>query len=613
MPERRPVDFRLDADRLDLDWYGRENPDLVDPNADSGSLFRHHLEFGAREGRRPNDGFSPEWYLERYPKVRTAITEGRLAGAFHDYLLRIGQDVRRRAGPATAIVAATLTGADPLLVATLLRLAERAPGWEFWLVAPPGSLPPDPAAANLRFVATVEELPAIDLRIGIGGGATPSGASVDLPSLLETLGPACSERSADALDRVLEHLRERLIAECPVIPAGRRDSGPVHVDVGRVAGLRVSTRQAGGHAATASAVLEAAGRVIAEIPPSADGTATVVDIDGSCALWITLSLGLAVDFAPAPPPVAALDVILTALPGSDIAAWRRSIEAAAMLCPHAGLLLAAPPPGLDPPAGAVVLPTRAAALAAADRPALLVPAGVALFPQAAGRALEMIIAGTDVAVVGSAMRHSDRHLAIRSAGSLAGDRDHARRWARASVTVLSAGARRLRAQVPDAAAPLRDVANAALGAVDASAWPKRLKVRPELAPDWLRLDCRPDGAVLGRLRLRGPRFAEAGRIVIHGSTADALAEPCQVQAVVLRRGARDLPIAGITLPASGGFAWPINLPAGLRSTDTLLITPLDRWMTAQDTVDPRPVLFRLQSVRYRPDGEISPRAASRER
>lgn len=611
MPERRPVDFRLAADRLDLDWYGRENPDLADAQAGSWSLFGHHLDFGAREGRRPNDGFSPEWYLERYPKVRAAIIEGRLAGAFHDYLLRIREGMPRRAGPATAVVAATLAGADPPLVSTLLRLAERAPGWEFWLVAPPGSLPPDQAAANLRFVATEEELPPIDLRIGLGGAAMPAGTSVEIAPLLEALGLAPAERSADALDCVLEHLRERLIAACPVIPAGRRDSGPVHVDVGRVAGLRVMSRPAGGHAATASAVLQAAGRVIAEIPPSVDGTATFVDLDGSCTFQITLSLGLAVDFSPAPPPVAAIDLILTAPPGSDIAAWRRSIEAAA-LCPHAGLLLAAPPPGLEPPAGAVVLPTRAAALAAADRPALLVPAGVALFPQAAGQALDMIIAGTDVAVVGSAMRHPDRHLASCPAGSLAGDRDHARRWARAGVTVLSAGARRRRVEGPEAADPLPDGARAALGAVDATTWPKRLMVRPALAPDWIRLDCRPDGAVLGRLRLRGRYFAEAGRVVIHGSTVDALAEPCRVQAALLRRGARELPIAGLTLPASSGFAWPIDLPSGLRSTDTLLITPVGRWMTAQDTVDPRPVLFRLQSVRYRPGGSISPRAASRE-
>ena len=119
--------------------------------------------------------------------------------------------------------------------------------------------------------------------------------------------------------------------------------------------------------------------------------------------------------------------------------------------------------------------------------------------------------------------------------------------------------------------------------------------------------------VLGRLRLQGRQLADAGRILLDGSTAGALAETCHVQATVLRRGSHAEPIAGLTLPASGDFAWPIDLPTGLRAADTLVIAPMGRWMTAQDSVDPRPVLFRLQSVRYQPEGSINPRAASRER
>lgn len=612
MSSRRPVDFRLAAERFDPKWYRHAHPDIEAALSGGETALGHYVEFGDREGRPPNPDFNPSWYLEHYPAVRAAIARGQIAGAFHDYLRRAGLGTPRRPGPATAIVGAMLTGADPILVATLLGLAGRAPGWEFWLLAPPGGLPPGPAGPNLRFVATEAELPGIDLWIGLGGDSVsiPAGSRAALAPLMESLGHAPADRSAAALDRVLERLRAQLLADCPVLPASRRDSGPVHVDRRRVERLRLASRTIGRPASAGGIVLRTRQRIIAEIPPPDGSAATVVDLGEPGELWVTVSGGLAVDFAAADRPDATVDVILRAGHGSGVDLWRVSVRAAAALRPALSLLLVDPPPGLELPEHAVAVPSLAAALAAHARPALLVPVGVELFPQAATQGLDALADGVDRAFAPSALRHPDGHLVPWSAGRLDHDRDHRRHWERAGVAVLSAAARQR-------GAPRRARAAAgtafALGAVDATAWPVRFASQPSRAPDWLHLDCRPDGAVIGRLRLRGARLAEGGRIIVYGSMVETLAGPCEVRAETARRGAEAAVITALALPPTGGFAWPIDLPAGLRATDTIVIAPAGRWITAQGSEDPRPVLFRVEQIRYRPAGSGSSRPSASRR
>lgn len=614
MPESRPLEYRVDADRFDADWYRRHYPDVESALAGGATALGHYVEVGAGEERHPNPEFRPDWYLERHPRVREAVAAGRLAGAFHDYLLRRAQGLPRPAAPATAILAADLRNADPWLATTLLRLAGRAPGWDFWLVAPPPGLPAGPAGVNLRLVDSPGELPPVDAWIGVGGRPPPAGLDIPLAPLMQALGLGPADRSAHALDRVLERLRALLLAGRAVLPAGRRGSGPVHVDRDRVRLLRLEVTGAGTPAiAGGGVVLRRGGRIVAELPPMPTGAATVADPGPAGGLlWLTVSRGLTVHLRPAAPPPVAVEVILHGRPGQGAADWQRSLTAAAALPGRAALVLADPPAGLEPGDGAVVLPSLAAALAAHPGAALLVPAGVALFPQATLQAADMIASGIAAGVVRPAMRHPDGHLAAWRPERLAHDPEHDRRWRRAGVTLLSAEARRHGAgALSPIVAPVAAPDVAPFGCVDPTAWPSRLATQPALAPGRLRLDCRPGGAVLGRLRVRGA--GPGGRLLLAGATAGALADPCRVVATVERRGAGTAVIAGFTLPAAAEFAWPIDLPGDLGAADTVAVAPVGSWVTDQTSGDPRPVLFRLRAVRYRPSGATMPRASRRSR
>lgn len=57
------------GDHFDAAWYASQYPDVA---AGDHLPFHHFMEFGWREGRRPNPVFDPAWYLARNPDVAKA-------------------------------------------------------------------------------------------------------------------------------------------------------------------------------------------------------------------------------------------------------------------------------------------------------------------------------------------------------------------------------------------------------------------------------------------------------------------------------------------------------------------------------------------------------------
>lgn len=609
MSARRPIDYRRTADRFDPNWYVGAHPDLPGTVVGPDTALSHFVTIGSREGRHPNADFDPRWYLERYPKVMAAITDGRLCGAYHDYLRRAREGQPRLPAPATAMVGADLSGADTSLVDTLIRLTDRAPGWEFWIVAPAGLLPTAPTGPHVRVVPTPDALPSVDLWLELTDTSpSPRQATrTDLAPLMQSLGHAPTDRSPAALDQTLEALRCRMLIERPVVPASRYDSGPVHVDRERVSYLHVLVRSIGPVPSSGGIVLKTATGILAEMPPpSGVSVSTIVETHGAAELWLTVSRGLAVDLTPTELSSRPFDLILTGRPGQRLETWRRSVDAAMILRPVGTVTLVDPPKSLAVPTGAGTQPTFAAARVDRRRPALVVPIGVRLFPQAVTQALSAFASPIRTLTVPSAIRHPDGHLAAWPETGFAGDPGLIARWNRGHVTILAA-AESQHAPSNGAAFSHQDPtppAMASLGALDHDAWPARLARRPSLAPEWMRLDVRPDGAVIGRLQLRGRRIAEGGRVVLTGNTDGVLAAPCPVAARSRRTpaGAKTVvdAFAFFTLPKTGGFAWVIDLPGGATGCDTIEIAPEGPWITAPGDRDPRPVLFRLESVRYQP-------------
>jgi len=614
MTGRPPLDFRRSADRFDAEWYRSAYPDL--PPGGPEAALAHFVDIGSYEGRQPNPDFAAEWYLERYPRAAAAVAEGRLTGAFHDYLLRRHQGLPRFAAPPAVTVGVSLAAAGAEQAATLLRLAARAPGWGFWLLAPPGSLPDGETAPNVSIVASPDELPPLDLWLRLGDDSPPPDVAPDPATLSLPLGSPLP--SPDSLDRTLEALRSRLVADRSVVPACRTDSGPVHVNSRRVSALRLTVRRHGIGPSGGGVVLRDARGIVAELPPVADVPLTAtVDVRGLGDLWLTVSRGPRVDLAPAdPPPARPMDLIVAGHGGQDRSTWQRTLESVAAVAPAERIVM------VDPPRLALPEATRACrsladALALNSRPALTVPVGVRLFPQAvADAAAHLAEDGRSIASF-PAIRHPDGHLAPWPVRDRSVDPTLFAIWERGCVALLSTAGRRRAAELaarggawhPEAAGDL------ALAALQPDAWPARLQARSGLAPDWLKLDCRPDGAVLGRLRLKGARLADGGRLILTGRTDGALAAPCPtvVQHSGRRGGGPSETIGRLTLPASGVFAWTVDLPAGSQATDGLEIVPEGDWQTAQDSPDPRPRLFHLVSIAYRPPPSIRPSARSRSR
>jgi len=85
------VNVKADRKLFDEEAYLRLYPDIAAAIA-SGNLssgWIHYLEFGAQEGRRPND-FDAEFYLNAYPEARIAVAQGRAKSAI-DHYFRFGR------------------------------------------------------------------------------------------------------------------------------------------------------------------------------------------------------------------------------------------------------------------------------------------------------------------------------------------------------------------------------------------------------------------------------------------------------------------------------------------------------------------------------------------
>lgn len=620
MAERPPLDFRAAADSFDAEWYRDAYPEVA--ATDDPAVLAHYVEAGAREGRRPNRDFDPDWYLERYPKVAREIAAGRLCGPYHDYLLRRRQELPRRPAPAAVSVAMDLSQAAPAAVELVIALADRAPGWDFCLLAPSGHLPAGALAANTILVPSVDRLPPVDLWLDLAPGqlsSTMPQGLIAAPGQTMKLPHDPADRSSAALDRTLESLREALLSSCPLVPVARCASGPVHLDPDRVSGLHIVVRRLDAGWSGGGVVLRAdTVGTVAELPPPGDAPLeTVVDVRGVGSLRMTVSPGVLVELAPAAVPGDRIDVIVTARAGTSHRSWQRTLDAAAAMRPAGRLLTVDAPVRLAMPAGVENHSSLADALTLRSRPALLLPVGVRPFPQAAGQALSLLAAGRRSCTVRSAIRHPDGHLACYPDLPGPAARDQAIFWRHGQVTVLSAAGRRQAARRLAAGGSWTpaEAKATSLAAIDAGARPPRLQRQPKRGPKWLQLDACPDGAVLGRLRLRGAHLADGGSLVLTGHTDGALAAPCRVAARSATPGAGDIVIARFRLPESGSFAWPIELPEGVDATNTIEIRPDGAWLTAQDTRDPRPVLFRLDAVFYRPPAaaSMSPSAISRSR
>ena len=610
MTGRPALDFRLDADRFDARWYRSAYPDL--PPGDDDAALAHFVDIGSREGRRPNADFAADWYLAAYPKAAAAVAEGRLDGPYHDYLLRLRDRLPRRPSPARVSVGVDLTGADPQLADLALQLAERAPGWQFWLLAPPGSLPAGAAGANVSIAADAGRLSPIDLWLDPGPpiDAPAAGFRKALPTLMGQLGLSPTDRSPAALEQTLEALRRVLVADCPLVPVDRRSSGPVHLDPDRVPGLRLVVRRLDPAPRGGGVVLRNEHGIVAELPPPTSGPLTSRLAAGATgSLWLTLSDGLAVELAPADPPAPGIDLIVAGGAGRTPNAWQRTVESVAALAGIDRLIAVAPPAGLALPTGTESFGSLAEALGRDPAPAMLVPAGVRPFPQAATQALGRLDDHPCSYAAASAIRHPDGHLAPWP-DDPAGDPGLYARWRRARVAVLTADERRRAAGLLSDGGrwslPAAGDATA-LAAIDVDAWPLRASRQPGLAPGWMRHDARPDGGVLGRLRLHGNPLAAGGLLLLAGRTDGTLAAPCPLAA---RSAGGARVIDRFVLPATGEFVWPIDLPTGAGSIE---IAPDGPWRTAQHGPDARPLLFRLSGVRYRPSGSSRPRDASRSR
>ncbi|MEQ9330039.1 hypothetical protein [Thalassobaculum sp.] len=610
MTGRPALDFRLDADRFDAHWYRSAYPDLAP--GDAAAALAHFVDIGSREGRQPNADFAAEWYLATHPKAAAAVSEGRLDGAYHDYLRRLRDRLPRRPFPAKVTLGVDLTGADPHLEDLALQLAANAPGWQFWLLAPPGRLPIGAAGANVSIEADADRLPPIDLWLDLGPPVDTPAAGVrkSLPALMGQIGLAPTDRSPAALEQTLEALRRMLVEDCPLVPADRRSSGPIHLDSDRVPGLRLVVRRLAPSPRGGGVVLRGEHGIVAELPPPTVGSLTSrLAIEAPGDLWLTVSEGLAVELAPADPPAPGLDLIVAGGAGRTPTAWQRTVEAVAALAGTGRMIAVAPPRGLALPAGAESAGSLAEALGRGPAPTMLVPAGVRPFPQAVAQALACLDERRVSYAAASAIRHPDGHLAPWPDDPAADPGLYAR-WRRARVAVLTADERRHAAGLLSEGGRWKLPAAgeaAALAAIDVGAWPLRASRQPALAPGWMRHDARPDGGVLGGLRLHGEPLSAGGLLLLTGRADGMLAAACPL---VARSAGDARTIDRFELPATGEFVWPIDLPSGAGSIE---IAPDGPWRTAQDDPDARPLLFRLSSIRYRPSGSSRPREASRSR
>ena len=511
------------------------------------------------------------------------------------------------------------------MIETVLRLTRRALAWQFWMISPPGTVPLGAMGPNMILADSPDQVPRVDLWLGLGD--TKLGQPIDsalplrieLVSLMSSLGVSPSAPTARMLDRTLDALRRQMLSTCAVVPGTRDTDGPVHIDPGWAPTLLVTVsgkavRPGGG------VVLRSDHRDLAEFPPPLDAPIqALVPVSGILALHLTVSDGTTVDLVPHKRVGGMVDIVLTAGSKGGSESWRRSLRAATAVHNVGRIVLINPPAGLDIPDGVEVAANLAAALRGGAGWAMVVPAGVGLFPQSAFivRQRLRLDRRTGAWAFPSSIRHPSGHLVSWREPARTGRPELARAWRGGLIAVLSPAQRRLMVAQDQMKIDTDRLAiePASLGAIDLEAWKVNVRSHPDRAPQWLRLDVHRDGAVVGKLTLRGDGLEDGGRLIVTGDVGGALAGPCNVVARARVAGGRSVEVDRFTIPARGNFAWPITLPAGELAARELVILPADSWVTAQDSADPRPVIFWLESVTYVPPAPepITPRASRRAR
>lgn len=615
MHAKPALDFRRQDTCFDPHWYRTAHPDLS-LKAPGEALIDYVYE-GWRQGRAPNADFSIEWYFERYPKVRAAVAAGTLAGPYHDFLLRRAQGLPRRGSPATVIVGADLSGMGGNEAMSLPRLAARAPGWDFHVVAPAGRLTEARMGANVRFHLTRATAPPIDLwltfaeeQAGVRLIEDPAGEAST--AVIARWGET---PSTDTLDQTLAILRRLLLRNRVVLPTRRIDSGPLHVDPDRVRGLRlIVRRRARGHWG-GGVVLWQDAKPLAELPPAADRPRTaLVAASGRGPLWLTVSDGQEVEIRPTAPSIETVDIIVLGTVIHERRCWRRTLECLSNLPAQCRVLAVGMPTSLGEPPSVSRHTSLTDAVLAGDRPAVLLPAGVEPFPHLTTQIPDALAECARSFRAPTALRHADGHLTTRrwpeAGADTPTDPRFVHRWKRFDVMVLTPSERR--SVAADGRMPNLAVrTDQCFTAIDVDLLRRPPRPLPALAPRWIKLDARPDGAVLGALRLSSRGFSAGGRLLISGNTRDALDAPCAIIAWASRT-ARGKPLAQLEMPKSGRFVLEVTLSAEAVAAGTIQILPTGTWLTRQDIEDPRPILFKLDAVRYRPPSS-SPSASSRSR
>ena len=593
--------------------------------------MHHFVERGDAECRRPNRDFDPNWYKGQHPDVADAMEKGAIRGPYHHYLTCLARGIPSLPSATTAAIFVDIGGATPAMAKTTLRLVGRALGWHFQILAPAGTLPSGDISPNATIVDAIENTCHADLMLVTRQDNTPEldapalSTTVCLASLMTSLGVTPIEPTDPMLDRVLNSLRLLLLERCSIVPGARVESGPVRVDLSRTSSVLVTLENIGDRNCVGGAVLRSGdGDTIAEFSPPTNLPLQVsVPVPALSAMRVTISAGLKISFARIRRSSRKADIAITGRPGLSMGLWRDCLLSALGVRDAGEIILIDPPELPDLPEDVRIEKTLEAALRGGTDWMMIVPVHVALFPQAVGQMIHAAKSGSkktrqtvwsDLA----AIRHPDGHLASWDTPRADASLQMISAWWDSLILVLSPSARR---GMVRGKSRVRDFAKTALprhlglGAVNIAAWRFPPRLLPRFAPAWIRLDVHDDGAAVGSLMIEGDRFERAGLVLITCDVRGSLAAPCEIIARAGDEGQPPFEIDRMLVPTAGRFAWALTLPPTMVSPHTLEISARTTWVTAHSSSDPRPVLFWLESIIYRPPERrlTSPSASNRER
>ncbi|MDA9976278.1 hypothetical protein N9F34_05690 [Alphaproteobacteria bacterium] len=609
MSDRLVLDFRR-ASGFDRDWYIRTYGNLSGLADSVDAALVHFIGEGNDAGWRPNADFDSDWYVEKHPDLRQALASGVPHSPYLHYLHSIERGIPHLPSPTTAIIGVNLRDGSAVSIEAVARMTCRALGWRFMILAPPGVLPHGEFGPNTTIHAKVDQIGQVDLWLTLGVTVDlpklsfPAVRSFELGALLMSVSGSPTLPTDDHLDRALEVLRSSMVRELAVVPGARSDNGPVHVDLARVPALMVTVQTGSAGWQGGGVILRSQSGDLAEFPPSRDAIIQApVPLCGYDGLSVTMSPGSVVSFNTCKINNRPVDIMLVSNRKQCAYLWQRSMEQAGQVYGLGRLILVNPPNSMDVLDGVEVAAGIEDGLRASESWVLIVPVGITLFRQSLGQMLHYIrrygIARRSV-VFPAAIRHPSGHLVSWRPSNESDGTETERIWRDSTMVALTPKARRGAAAIGgyenNGDSPRHDAP--CLGALDPGLWRVGARRHPEIAPPWLRLTAHRDGAVVGELVLTGGPIGDGGRIVLIGNARAALAEPCEMVAVEVSRTAGHLELSRMCIPISGRFIWPINLPGPSGGARSIAIQPPGPYSTAQDSPDPRPVIFWIEAITY---------------